>query len=136
MKETEITLKDLTGKHFLSGVGFDAVPDPEGYEDANIIDFIIDDKIISAIEDYNDSYRSCMQKLVVNRSGADIKNKFNPVEVVGTFREDSNDEINDVIDFTDTNNGKIILSVGTENTDDYYPLFVSAWIPENLSVNN
>lgn len=32
-------------------------------------------------------------------------------------------------------NGQIVLTLGTENTDDYYPSFVCDWQPENLADN-
>jgi hypothetical protein len=31
--------------------------------------------------------------------------------------------------------GLVILEVGTDNNDDYYPSFVSSWKPENMAVN-
>lgn len=133
-------LKDLVGEHFLSGCEYGTfkINDSNYYhEDANTIDFILDGRKISAIEDPSDGYRSCMMDLIENRKGLEITNTFTPIRVIGAFREDDNDcaEINDVIDFTDCISGKIVLSVGTGNTDDYYPYFVGDFNPENMYLN-
>lgn len=39
------------------------------------------------------------------------------------------------VQFIDRRNGKVILTLGTENTYDYYPSFVCDWRPENLADN-
>jgi hypothetical protein len=41
----------------------------------------------------------------------------------------------DGLEFTDRRNGKVVLRVGTDNTDDYYPSFVCDWRPQNLADN-
>ena len=38
----------------------------------------------------------------------------------------------DGLEMRDRRNGKIILRLGTENTDDYYPWFCAEWTPENI----
>jgi hypothetical protein len=37
--------------------------------------------------------------------------------------------------FTDVVTGKVVLEVGTDNTEDYYPYCVMNWSPENLACN-
>jgi len=51
------------------------------------------------------------------------------------MRPDDDYEKNNVLDFVDATNGKIVLSIGTADIDDYYPGFVGDWTPENLSIN-
>jgi hypothetical protein len=130
-------LEDLVGRHFLSGVQFGKVKMKEEYYDydPNTIDFILDGKVLSVIEDSSDGYRSSMKE-IVERPKLKIKNKFYPVEVIGTFRLNNECSKNYIIDFIDCITGKIILSVGTYKTDDYYPSFISQWSPENMCSNS
>jgi hypothetical protein len=37
------------------------------------------------------------------------------------------------IQIQDRRNGKIILRLGTNNTEDYYPFFIAEWTPENIA---
>jgi hypothetical protein len=39
------------------------------------------------------------------------------------------------IEVHDRRNGKLILQLGTNNTDDYYPYFTAEWKPENIEGN-
>jgi hypothetical protein len=39
---------------------------------------------------------------------------------------------NDILHLRSAKTGKLILSVGTSNTDDYYPSFVSDFVPETM----
>lgn len=129
-------LKDLVGKHLLSGVQYGKSEKGEyDYDEPSTVDFILDGKILSVIEDPDDGYRSSMKEIVIDREGLIITNTFKPVEVIGTFRQNSNYEDNDVVDFVDSITGKIVLSVGTVNTNDYYPYFVGEFKPENLCSN-
>jgi hypothetical protein len=67
----------------------------------------------------------------IKKSDATVKNMFKSCKVVGKMRGGSDN----VIDFTDSATGKIVLSVGTQDTDDYYPCFVAEFTPENMTVN-
>lgn len=128
-------LKDLLGEHILTGVEFGQLEKGEFDEDyPNTVDFILDGKIISAIENPCDGYRSSMKELIENRPGVEINNRFDPVKVVGITRNEEGYE-DEVIDFFDSITKKIVLSVGTRHHDDYYPSFVQEWNPENLCHN-
>ena len=119
-------LDDLVGKHQLSGVDFGQ----DG--DANTILFCLDGKVFCATEDPDDGYRSSMAEIKIVQ--AEISNRFDPVDVMGTMR--ANEEYgNDVIDFHVIENSQLVLSVGTEASDDYYPNFCTYWAPENLPGN-
>lgn len=131
-----MTLSDLVGKHILSGVSIGYAEKNELDNDSPVsVDFILDGKNVSVIEDPDDGYRSSMREVTVDRNGFACTNLFDAISVLGMRRADDQFGTNDVIDFIDISNGKIILSVGTGNTDDYYPYFVSSWIPENMFVN-
>lgn len=66
--------------------------------------------------------------------GGEISNSFPAVRVLARKKPDG-DYVNDVLEFVDVETGKIILEVGTDNTDDYYPCFVGYFSPENMSSN-
>jgi len=128
-------LNDLVGLHKLTGVDFDYMVLDELFDnpkDRNVINFVLDGKTYTAIEDDNDGYRSAMDEIKV--SNFKVSNKFKAVKVLGTMREGGYNK-HDIIDFIDCITGKIVLSVGTRNTDDYYPTFMNEWKPENLCLN-
>ncbi|MHA1962854.1 MAG: hypothetical protein ACW99U_21910 [Candidatus Thorarchaeota archaeon] len=130
-----VELEDLVGMHVLSGV--DRVTITPGvleyeyrYEDSAVLNFVLDGKVYSAVEDGNDGYRSMLGEVQVSEGR--LQNEFEPVGVLAVMRDDNYTEI---LDFYDVENGKLVLSVGTENTDDYYPWFVAEFEPRNLHVN-
>lgn len=127
-------LQELVGLHKLSGVDMsnEKIKEEWGdsFEDCQVINFILDKKTYTAIEDPSDGYRSSMREIKLSK--VVIKNVFKPVKVMGVMRQDTSD---DVIDFFDVKTGKVVLSVGTENLDDYYPGFVAFFNPENMAIN-
>ena len=130
-------LKDLVGEHVLSGVDF-LVSKMETYldryEDCEVVNFILDGVTYTAIEDPEDGYRSCMKE--INVSDAAITNNFPGQCVIATMRPDEDYEKNDILDLIDAVTGKVVLSVGTENTDNYYPYWVALFSPENMAINS
>jgi hypothetical protein len=136
-------LKDLVGEHELSGVDTGILhPDPDvdrwGQEDANTLLFILDGVTYYVVEDASDGYRSSMKdiQIVSDRS---VANRFQPVRVNATHeasrKGDWSTEECDLLTLTDVESGKVVLEVGTLNSDDYYPSFVGNWLPQNLAVN-
>lgn len=134
MKEVE--LKDLVGLHKLTGVDFETekIKDYCGnFEDAQVIRFCLDGKTYVATEDPSDGYRSCMSSLeVVNEKP---KNTFEKVSVFGIMKTQSHYNKCEIIQFYDVKTAQIVLEVGTDNSDDYYPSFIAHWAPENLYLN-
>ena len=114
--DQDITLKDLVGKHYLSGVEFDG----------NNIIFVLNDIAFIAKEDPQDGYRSCMERLDIYNGI--VKNKFEDVEVDAKLE-------GEILSLIDCDNKKEVLRVGTDQNDSYYPFFVNEWIPQNLSLN-
>jgi len=129
-------LKDLVGEHELSGV--DTTTERvkqygDYYEDCEVVRFVLDGKTYKATEDPDDGYRSYLKELEV--TDEKVANSFPPQKVVGKMKDDSDWEKNDTIQFIDTTTGKVVLEVGTDNNDDYYPYCVLYWSPENLAIN-
>ena len=127
-------LKDLVGEHLLSGI--DTSTEKGGYdksEDANVVRFVLDGKTYKATEDPSDGYRSYCGDIEVCEEK--VSNTFPPQRVLARMEENNNSE-NDIIEFIDVVTGKIVLEVGTDNSDSYYPTCVMSWKPENLAINN
>ncbi|MCZ7855017.1 hypothetical protein O9X81_00140 [Agrobacterium salinitolerans] len=134
---TELT--DLIGKRSLDAVDFDNEQVKElygdGYEDCSVCRFRLDGVVYIAIEDPGDGYRSSMRSLAV-ANDATMKNVFPAIDVVGWHRtEGAFGNSDDVLELIDTITGKVVLEVGTDDVDDYYPGFVARFHPENMATN-
>lgn len=130
-----IELDSLVGEHVLDGV--DLLNERvkiygENFEDASVIRFRLDGVVYTAIEDPDDGYRSSMEKIYAEKG--EIKNAFPPVKITARKKPDDG-QTNDTLELIDAVTGKVIVEVGTDNTDDYYPYFVSAFWPENMVTN-
>lgn len=127
-------LKDLIGEKMLSGLDTDIIESTDPwYENANAIYFILDGVTYKAVEDPSDGYRSYLGSIEVVEK--EIKNTFPPQKVIGTMKPDDTYSLNDTIQFVDVVTGKIVLEIGTDNHDDYYPMCVLEWHPENMAIN-
>lgn len=116
----------------LSGVDTFTKASPNGYgEDVNGIRFILDDITFEAIEDKDDGYRSSMEEIFI--SDEEVKNKFPRVEVSVDYKNINEDRSADILTLTDKHTGEVILEVGTDNTDDYYPSYVASFMPEKMT---
>ena len=128
-------LDDFLGRHVLTGVDFGVEKATEEYyQDANTMAFEMDGKVYLVREDPDDGYRSSMKDI----EEVDIKvvNQFPPCKVEGRRRKNSEyGEKNDVIDFYDIVTGLVVLAIGTENIDDYYPSYVAYFDPRNMKIN-
>ncbi len=129
-----MTLEDLVGERVLDAVDYAPLHDEDGkHEDSQSIRFRLDGKVYVAVEDPSDGYRSCMRDLY--ESTALMTNEFEPVRVVGRYVSSRDGDRSDILELIDVVTGKIVLEVGTDNTDDYYPSFVANFTPENMTVN-
>ena len=123
-------LKELCGKHILSGIETGYVEEDEmacGY-----IKFCLDGIVYMAIEDPDDGWRSYCRELIVSDMPCDIA--LPDVEVFGVMQDGSLSR-NDVLRLFDTTTAEEVLAVGTEDWDGWYPCCVMRWTPENLSCN-
>ncbi len=132
-------LKNLLGEHWLDAVDFKTGDDHNlttSQELSNAIRFRLDGIAYTAIEDPDDGYRSSMDKLLVSK-GADMTNVFNPVWVFGRLKETDryHSADSEVIEFVDVWTTKVVLEVGTDGSDHYYPAFIANFQPENMVHN-
>ncbi len=113
----------LIGKNILlSGVDF--IP---GSDDAPAeLRFILDGVSFAAIEDPSDGYRSMLEGVFVCKEP--IKNTFPAVNVNISKVESETDDLYRMT----TALGDVVVEFGTENTEDYYPCFVSHFNPHML----
>ena len=134
MSEEVVTLESLVGQHTLTGVDFETQTFNNGYRDeyCQVVNFVLDGETYTASEDPDDGYRSCMRE--IKKSNNVVKNMFASCNVIGTMRVPDYGT-SEIIDLTDSITRKVVLSVGTENTDDYYPMWVADFTPENMAVN-
>lgn len=129
-----VKLEDLVGLRELTGVERVTVPNQGwGYEDADFFSFVLDGVTYTAVEDPSDGYRSSMDRLVV--SAEKLVNQFPPCKVLGMMRPRYGYNDSDILDLVDVVTGKVVLSIGTDNQDDYYPTFTAVWSPENMVAN-
>lgn len=138
-KFASVDFETLVGEHELDAVdeSIEQVKRWYGdrFEDANCLRFRLDGTVYTAIEDPSDGYRSSMGKMFVSTDK--MKNTFPSVKVLARIRtEYEYGGKSEVLQLLDVKNGRVILEVGTDNTDDYYPSFVSSWKPENMAVND
>ena len=133
-------LKALVGEHQFDAVDFSNEQVKtwgDEFEACQVMRFRLDGNVYVAVEDPSDGYRSCMNELTVSED-ATMKNVFEPVKVIGRHREEStysSSSTDDVLELIDADSGNVVLEVGTENTDDYYPCFVAAFHPEAMTHN-
>jgi len=135
-----VELDSLVGEHVLDAVdGYvtKVCMYGDSFEDATAIKFRLDGIVYIAIENPSDGYRSSMKELGVATNAKDRKvtNEFPGCKVVVKKKGNDSYAQNDTLEFIDAVTGKVVLEVGTDNCDDYYPYFVSNFTPENLAVN-
>lgn len=132
-----IELQDLCGEHVLTGVdrSNEDIKQEWGdrFEACEVLNFTLDGTTYTACEDPDDGYRSSMKHLLV--SDKPTSNTFAPVKVIGRMKDDGQYERNAVLELIDAKTGKLVLEVGTGNTDDYYPYWVGNFSPENMACN-
>jgi hypothetical protein len=110
------------------------------FEACQCIRFKLDGVVYVAMEDPSDGYRSYLGELKIDEE--EIKNPFSGVEVKGVYRTRSGDPEEDwtskscsILDLVDTTTNEVVVSIGTDNDDDYYPWFVGYFDPKAMSVN-
>lgn len=131
----QISLGQMCGKHILTGAGYCQREGQHYWESYAAGWFVLDGIKYIAYADPSDGYRSCMDELVACEPQSK-DHLFEGVEVLCKMNYSGKECLHSVIlEIYDANNHEIILSVGTDNTDDYYPQFVFEYIPENMACN-
>jgi hypothetical protein len=100
--------------------------------------FRLEGSVLEAIEDENDGYRSSLERLTVHEPYS-LRKNIEPVLVrVEKAPADGDDDPkvqhgNYWTDFVGhrlvTKEGRLVLLIGTNNTDDYYPSFTFFYRP-------
>lgn len=125
------------GKHKFSGI--EPYSRSSDYGDGYEGYYIIIDNTIYAFEiDPDDGWRSygnlyIPENVLVN----DIKNRFPAQEVVITqHHREHTDGNKQFYTITDVKTGKVILEIGNDYTDSYYPTAICHYYPENMAINH
>ena len=138
--QKDIRLEYLVGDRVMTGYReYIAKPDEDDYydTDSQIVEFVLNGFTYRATEDPDDGYRSSMSKIERFQTPFPKGNIFEGIEVSCKMRTYDEDNYggNNILEITDKITDKIILSIGTDNCDDYYPMFVHSWNPEDMSLN-
>lgn len=140
-----IELKDLVGTTILLGCEWgkaDLVRYGTGSQTVDVIHFQLGPTTYSMYEDPDDGYRSHLGEIKVDQH--EIRNTFAPCIVVCTHKqsvkrypeeEDGHEKEVDILEIRCAETGKLIIEVGTDNADGYYPSCVMSFNPENLIHN-
>lgn len=136
------------GEHFLSGIGHTTIKPNFSFinRDIDVDLFCIDGVTYGAYIDPDDGYRSygvidkvtdCKCQYTFPPQRVMVKNE----EIAGKIHYKDDDyewdryESKKLIRITDAVNGKEVLVVGTDYSEDYYPYAIFHYTPENLEVN-
>jgi|ERR1051325_1448921 hypothetical protein len=138
MELAEVNLGELQGEHLLSGVDDlqEEVSDGWGGTDnVNVFLVRLGDKTYKFSEDPDDGYRSYLSTVFV--VDTEVSYKFPPQKVYAAMkpRDESDYYDHEILQFFDAENHELVLEVGTDDVEDYYPTCVMHWYPQNLSVN-
>lgn len=131
-------LSDLVGIRALDAADYGEIRDPRKYKYApadgtvNVLRMRLGGVTYVCEEDPDDGYRSSMQELRTLREGEkEIENVFGYVLVDCRYES----KHCDILKVVDIKSGEVVITVGTDRTDDYYPTFVANWNPAGLYFN-
>jgi hypothetical protein len=119
-------LRNLVGKHLLSAVDRSIISKNVEFNNCDTFAFELDGIAYLALEDPDDGYRSMLGSLEI--TDLELKTKFFPVEVDCKL----GDEEGNFLNILNSETKNVIISIGTDYSDDYYPSFVAQWNPENI----
>lgn len=125
------------GKHFLSGVSMVSFNDKMTDEYLDGILLTIDGINYIAYTDPNDGWRSygCFEETTMKQKFTFPKQVINVEVTKENYADESGWNINrEFMTFTN-DNGDIILKIGTDYTDTWYPMAISEYYPQNLPIN-
>lgn len=132
-------IKDILpdGKYLLSGVD-EYQTTNDFYENINGIVLILNGEKYIMAEDQCDGYRS--YGILVKNENVECLNTFPPQEVVieskvTKITEHFDSISNEMMTIKNPFTNEIIIELGTENMDDYYPMGIFHYHPENLPIN-
>lgn len=122
-------LSDLVGMHTLDAVG-ESIGGGMGDDaaEARIFYVRLDGIVYRFAEDTSDGYRSCLGDIATVEPPECLALVHPPMVVEARLHPIPHN--NDVVYFVNERTGLVVLELGTTNTDDYYPSFISHWVPE------
>lgn len=125
-------LEDLVGEHLMDHTPSTDVRHPFD-SDSNGIAFTIDGNTYMVFEDGNDGYRPSAGPLLGFKGmpyeiGGDY-GEYCRLKVVGSMCLSGDNCSAHILEFRLVETGAVVLRVGTDNDDDYYPSFVAEWSP-------
>lgn len=127
--------ESLIGERVLTGVDLGTCKGGwDGKDDCNLIRFVLDGVTWEAMEDPEDGYRSCLG--IFEKSGVPVKNVFEPCWLRVEYFEGYLRKTSELLRGYDLVTGRLVLEVGTDNTNDYYPYFVANFDPTAMAANN
>jgi len=133
-------LKDLAGTGILTGCDYseESIRNLCGrLENCSVFRFCLNGVVYIAVEDPDDGYRSSMKELAEG-DGVALKNTFEGVHVDCVYQDKTTGYYSqecDILRLVDAETGEVVLEVGTDRTDDYYPSFVGSFNPEAMVIN-
>lgn len=137
-EKQHIELKDLAGRHKLSGVEYMCGTSYEGA----FVKFCLDGVTYVAKENPDDGYRSYMEDLEITNTPCwnvfpeqDVFCDYESIEEDGRFSRKCITPA-DILAIKNLQTAKVILRIGTANIGDYYPECVMVYYPENLPCNS
>lgn len=119
-------LSKLEGMHIWSGIEVGYNKDDDG----QYVKFTLDGVTYLAIEDPDDGYRSFMQELQIVSEPCKVS--LPNINVMCHYSEKSD---SDILEFYECTTKNLIMRIGTDELDDYYPYCVMEYYPEKLSIN-
>lgn len=125
-----MTLHDLCGYHLFSGIERFQTPAEYGLTRSGVR-FIFDGVSYEVWEDPSDGYRSYLGEIYESDS---LPAYLFPVSVPVVCHMDDS-ECSEILCVRDALNGEIIMRIGTDYSEDYYPQCILEYYPENMSVN-
>lgn len=132
-------IKDMLpdGKYLLSGVD-EYQSTNTLVENINGVVLILNGEKYIMAEDQCDGYRS--YGVIFKDEDVECINTFPPQEVIieSKLTEIPGDfisEVNEMMTIKNPFNNEVIIELGTENMDDWYPMGIFHYYPENLPIN-
>ena len=134
MDSQYLDLKIKQGRGFLEGVcDFTRKANYDFEDDYNGYIFRLNGQTYAIWENPSDGYRSYCE---IEATDLPCKNTFPPQEVfVVLYDGEESYGKNEGIKVYNMDDASLILKLGTDNYDDYYPCARMEWHPENLPIN-
>lgn len=146
-----VQLEHFDGLGLLSGVWRTSAKIAGGWDahrDSEHLYFMLDGVIYVVREDPDDGYRSHCRDILIDDTHMPVNVWHPPEEVFCSFIEDTKQSADpswweewyrdggcQLVEMVSTKTKKVVLRFGTDNVEDYYPVFVASFKPEAMGIN-